>query len=50
LPPNTFRPAPAEACQQAIQRAEAGEEIATSVAQEILAETRKKRHPRRQRR
>ena len=40
--------APDEARQQAIERAEAGEEITTSVAKEILAETRKKRRPRRE--
>jgi hypothetical protein len=40
--------APDEARQQAIERAEAGEEITTSVAKEILAETRKKKRPRRQ--
>ena len=40
--------APDEARQQAIERAEAGEEITTSVAREILAETRKKRRPRRE--
>ena len=40
--------APDEARQQAIERAEAGEAITTSVAKEILAETRKKRRPRRE--
>ena len=40
--------APDEARQQAIERAEKGEEITTSVAKEILAETRKKCRPRRQ--
>ena len=35
--------APDEARQQAVERAEAGEQITTSVAKEILAETRKKR-------
>lgn len=35
--------APDEARQQAVERAEAGEQITTSVAKEILAETRKKK-------
>ncbi len=39
---------PDEARQQAIGRAEAGEEITTSVAKEILAETRRVRRPKRQ--
>ena len=39
---------PDEARQVAIEKAEAGEEITTAVAKEILAETRKKRRPKRQ--
>jgi hypothetical protein len=39
--------APDEAREAAIERAEAGEQITTAVAKEILAETRKKRRPRR---
>jgi hypothetical protein len=39
---------PDEARQQAIERAEAGEEINTVVAKEIVAEARKKKRPRRQ--
>lgn len=39
---------PDEARQQAIDRAEAGEEINTVVAKEIVAQTRKKKRPRRQ--
>src|SRR6266478_6003746 len=38
---------PDEARQEAIERAEAGEEITTAVAKEIVAETKKKRRPRR---
>lgn len=40
--------APDEARQQAIERAEAGEQVTTAVAKEILAEARKKKRPRRQ--
>jgi hypothetical protein len=43
-PPST----PDEARQVAIERAEAGQEITTAVAKEILAETRKKKRPKRQ--
>jgi hypothetical protein len=39
--------APDEAREAAIERAEAGEQITTAVAKEILAETRKKSRPRR---
>jgi hypothetical protein len=39
--------APDEALEAAIERAEAGEQITTAVAKEILAETRKKRRPKR---
>jgi len=39
---------PDEARQAAFERAEAGEKITTSVAREIVAETRKKKRPRRQ--
>ncbi len=39
--------APDEARQTAVERAEAGEQITTAVAKEILADTRKKRRPRR---
>jgi hypothetical protein len=41
--------APDEARQRALERAEAGEQITAAVAKEILAETRKKQRPRRQR-
>jgi hypothetical protein len=41
-------PVPDEARQLALERAEAGEKITTSVAKEIVAETRKKKRPRRQ--
>jgi hypothetical protein len=40
--------APDAARQTAVERAEAGEQITTAVAKEILAETRKKSRPRRQ--
>jgi hypothetical protein len=39
---------PDEAREKAIERAEAGEQITTVVAKEILAETRKRKRPRRQ--
>lgn len=39
---------PDEAREKAVERAEAGEQITTAVAKEILAETRKKKRPRRQ--
>jgi hypothetical protein len=39
---------PDEARQKALERAEAGEQITTSIAKEIVAETRKKKRPRRQ--
>ena len=41
--------APDEAREAAIERAEAGEQITTAVAKEILAETRKKKRPKQQR-
>ena len=40
--------APDEAREQAVERAEAGEQITAAVAKEILAETRKKKRPKRQ--
>jgi len=40
--------APDEARETAIERAEAGEQITTAVAKEILAETRKKKRPKQQ--
>lgn len=40
--------APDEAREAAIERAEAGEQITTAVAKEILAETRKRKRPKRQ--
>jgi hypothetical protein len=39
---------PDEAREKAVERAEAGEQITTAVAKQILAETRKKKRPRRQ--
>jgi len=39
---------PDEAREKAVERAEAGEQITTAVAKEIVAETRKKKRPRRQ--
>jgi hypothetical protein len=39
---------PDEAREKAVERAEAGEQITTAIAKEILAETRKKKRPRRQ--
>src|SRR5262249_14424962 len=39
---------PDEARQKAVEKAEAGQEITTAVAKEIVAETRKKKRPRKQ--